>query len=129
MSWCQINNLCINVRKIKELIVDFRKGIGSYPPEHIGASVVEAVLNSKYLDVHLSNDLSWENNTTSLVMETHQWLPFLRLLRRAGLENSVLRPSYRCVVEFCALASTCYTEAALLQKEKPTTYEGNVVND
>ncbi|KAL6457442.1 hypothetical protein MHYP_G00344050 [Metynnis hypsauchen] len=98
--WCSENNLCINVKKTKEVIVDFRRRSTIPPlPLHIGGSAVEVVSSYRYLGVHLSNNLTWSNNTSSLIRKAHQRLYFLRRLRRAGLGSSVLTSFYRCVVE------------------------------
>ncbi|KAI4897620.1 hypothetical protein NFI96_030292, partial [Prochilodus magdalenae] len=98
-GWCRKNNLCINVKKMKEMIVDFRRGRHAHLPLHVGGSAVEVVSSYRYLGVHLSNNLTWSNNTSSLVRKAHQRLYFLRRLRRAGLGSSVLTSYYRCVVE------------------------------
>ncbi|KAI4903393.1 hypothetical protein NFI96_004729 [Prochilodus magdalenae] len=97
-GWCRKNNLCINVKKTKEMIVDFRRGRHAHLPLHVGGSAVEVVSSYRYLGVHLSNNLTWSNNTSSLVRKAHQWLYFHRRLRRAGLGSS-LTSFYRCVVE------------------------------
>ncbi|KAI4879613.1 hypothetical protein NFI96_006236 [Prochilodus magdalenae] len=98
-GWCRKNNLCINIKKTKEMIVDFRRGRHAHLPLHVRGSAVEVVSNYRYLGVHLSNNLTWSNNTSSLVRKAHQRLYFLRWLRRAGLGSSVLTSFYRCVVE------------------------------
>ncbi|KAI4871589.1 hypothetical protein NFI96_021134, partial [Prochilodus magdalenae] len=98
-GWCRKNNLCINIKKTKEMIVDFRRGRHAHLPLHVGGSAVEVVSSYRYLGVHLSNNLTWSNNTSSLVRKAHQRLYFLRRLRQAGLGSSVLTSFYRCVVE------------------------------
>ncbi|KAI4879135.1 hypothetical protein NFI96_007722 [Prochilodus magdalenae] len=94
-GWCRKNNLCINVKKTKEMIVDFRRGRHAHLPLHVGGSAVEVVSSYRYLGVHLT----CSNNTSSLVRKAHQRLYFLRRLRRAGLGSPVLTSFYRCVVE------------------------------
>ncbi|KAI4901454.1 hypothetical protein NFI96_022824 [Prochilodus magdalenae] len=77
-GWCRKNNLCINIKKTKEMIVDFRRGRHAHLPLHVGGSAVEVVSSYRYLGVHLSNNLTWSNNTSSLVRKAHQRLYFLR---------------------------------------------------
>lgn len=44
IQWCQDNNLLLNVRKTKEVIVDFRRGQQrNYTPRRINGTVVERV--------------------------------------------------------------------------------------
>jgi hypothetical protein len=57
--WCQDNNLSLNVNKIKELIVDYRKPRA----EHIDGAVVERVESLKFLGVHINKELSWSTHT------------------------------------------------------------------
>ncbi|KAI4898317.1 hypothetical protein NFI96_007793 [Prochilodus magdalenae] len=76
-----------------------KRGRHAHLPLHVGGSAVEVVSSYRYLGVHLSNNLTWSNNTSSLVRKAHQRLYFLRRLRRAGLGSSVLTSFYRCVVE------------------------------
>ncbi|KAI3374185.1 hypothetical protein L3Q82_006042 [Scortum barcoo] len=86
-GWCRQNNLCINVKKTKEMIVDFRRGRHLPSPLYIGGTAVEVVSSFS------------SKNTSCLIRKAHQRLYFLRRLRRAGLGSSVLTSIYRCVVE------------------------------
>ncbi|KAJ8407061.1 hypothetical protein AAFF_G00287370 [Aldrovandia affinis] len=81
-TWCADNNLALNTKKTKELIVDFRK-----------------TRLFKFLGVHISEDLSWTFNTSSLVKKAHQRLFFLRRLRKAHLSPQILVNFYRCAIE------------------------------
>ena len=65
--WYADNNLALNTIKTKELIVDFRKKAGTDIPIHINGMEVERVASFKFLGVHISKDLSWTLNTSSLV--------------------------------------------------------------
>lgn len=65
-SRCRDNNLCINVKKTKEIIVDLRQT----PPSslsHQRGSAVEVVSSFRYLGMHISNYLTWRTNTSCLV--------------------------------------------------------------
>ncbi|KAI3354853.1 hypothetical protein L3Q82_004545 [Scortum barcoo] len=104
-GWCRQNNLCINVKKTKEMIVDFRRGRHLPSPLYIGGTAVEVVSSFRYLGVHISDDLTWSKNTSCLIRKAHQRLYFLRRLRRAGMGSSVQNSFYRCVVE--SVLSSC----------------------
>ncbi|XP_049579031.2 uncharacterized protein [Syngnathus scovelli] len=56
-TWCRDNNLLLNVNKTKEIIVDFRKGHTTHLPLIIDGAVVERVSCTKFLGVHISEDL------------------------------------------------------------------------
>ena len=57
--WCTNNNLVLNTKNTKELIVDYRKSsYGTPPPILIKGTKIERVTSFKFLDVHISKDLS-----------------------------------------------------------------------
>lgn len=59
-AWCSSNNLTLNTKKTKEIIVDFRKtGQLNHSPFLIGNEVVERVSSFKFLGVTVTEDLSW----------------------------------------------------------------------
>ncbi|KAI3354997.1 hypothetical protein L3Q82_004778 [Scortum barcoo] len=99
-GWCRQNNLCINVKKTKEMIVDFRRGRHLPSPLYIGGTArwKWSPASGTWAYTSLTN-LTWSKNTSCLIRMAHQRLYFLRRLRRAGLGSSVLTSFYRCVVE------------------------------
>ena len=99
-EWCANNNLALNTKKTKELIVDFRrtKG-GAHTPICINGTEVERVASFKFLGVHISEDLSWTLNTSTLIKKAHQRLFFLRRLKKANLSPQILVNFYRCTIE------------------------------
>jgi hypothetical protein len=50
-AWCQKNNLSLNVKKTKEMIVDFRKQQREHPPIQINGTAVKQVESFKFLGV------------------------------------------------------------------------------
>ncbi|KAL0161226.1 hypothetical protein M9458_044951 [Cirrhinus mrigala] len=65
-EWCGANNLSLNVSKTKEVVMDFRRISVDHPPLTIDSSTVERVSNTKFLGVHITEDLNWIINVTSL---------------------------------------------------------------
>ncbi|KAI5609680.1 gastrula zinc finger protein XlCGF28.1-like [Silurus asotus] len=98
--WCQENNLLLNVSKTKELIVDFStKQDRSYQPLNICGTPVERVDSSRYLGVHIKQDLSWSCHINTLVKKARQRLYHLRRLRDFKLPSQVLKTFYTCTIE------------------------------
>ncbi|KAF0024967.1 hypothetical protein F2P81_021848, partial [Scophthalmus maximus] len=95
-EWCTDNNLALRTNNTKELIVDFRKKGGTHTPV---STEVEHVSSFKFLGVHISEDLSWTLNTSTLVKKAHQRLFFLRRLKKAHLSPQILVNFYRCTIE------------------------------
>ncbi|KAG5852656.1 hypothetical protein ANANG_G00064880 [Anguilla anguilla] len=107
-AWCADNNLALNTKKTKELIVDFRKTKGgTHKPICIDGTEVECVTSFKFLGVHISEDLSWALTTSTLVKKAHQRLFFLRRLRKAHLSPQILVNFYRCTIE--SILTNCIT--------------------
>ncbi|KAF0025100.1 hypothetical protein F2P81_021981 [Scophthalmus maximus] len=98
INWCDINNLQLNVNKTKEITVDFRKKQKAHTPLTINGSAVVSVQSTKFLGVHITDDLT-STNTTSLVKKAQQRLPFLCRMRRADLPPSALTTFYRGAIE------------------------------
>ena len=61
--WCLENNLSLNVNKIKEMIMDFRKQQRVHPPIYIDGTTVEKVESFKFLGVHITDKLKWTTQT------------------------------------------------------------------
>ncbi|KAK0155002.1 RNA-directed DNA polymerase from mobile element jockey [Merluccius polli] len=101
-AWCSSNNLALNTKKTKEVIVDFRKtGQLSHSPLLIGNEVVERVSSFRFLGVTVSEDLSWGRNIASATAKAQQRLYFLRKLRWSRLPQRLLLMVnfYHCAVE------------------------------
>ena len=98
--WCQENNLSLNVNKIKEMIVDFRKQQREHPPPiHIDRTVVEKVESFKFLGLHVTDKLKWSTHTDSVVKKAQQCLFNLKRLKRFGPSPKTLTDVYRCTIE------------------------------
>ncbi|KAI4899970.1 hypothetical protein NFI96_015157 [Prochilodus magdalenae] len=98
MDWCRTNNLSLNVDKSKEMVVD-RRVRGDHAPLNISGSVVEIVQSTKFLGVHITDNLMWSLNTSSIAKKAQQRLYFLWRLRKAHLPPPVLTMFYRGAVE------------------------------
>lgn len=107
-AWCADNNLALNSKKTKELIVDFRKSRGgTHTPIHINGTEVERVSSFRFLGVNISDDLSWTHNTSTLIKKAHQRLFFLRRLKKVHLSPQILVNFYRCTIE--SILTNCIT--------------------
>ncbi|KAG5264795.1 hypothetical protein AALO_G00258100 [Alosa alosa] len=104
-TWCRDNNLLLNVSKTKEIVVDFRGGHTQHLPLTIDGAVVERVSSTKFLGVHISEDLSWTTNTASLAKKAQRRLYLLRKLRRASAPPAIMTTFYRGTIE--SILSSC----------------------
>ncbi len=78
-----------------------------HPPLTIDSSTVERVSSTKFPGVHITEDLTWTTNTTSLSKKAQQRLHFLRRLKRASLPPPILTTFYRGTIE--SVLTSCIT--------------------
>ncbi len=88
--------------------MDFRRRNSTdHPPLTIDSSTVERVSSTKFLGVHITEDLTWTTNTMSLSKKAQQRLHFLRRLKRASLPPPILATFYRGTIE--SVLTSCIT--------------------
>ena len=78
VNWCSNNNLSLNVNKMKEIVIGFRKRKGEHAPVYINGDEVERIESFRFLDVQITNNLSWSPHVDTIVKKAHQHLYFLR---------------------------------------------------
>lgn len=66
VAWYQ-DNLSLNVKKTKEMIIDPRRRKEQHLTLYISRMEVERVSSFRFLGVHITEDLTWSHNTTELV--------------------------------------------------------------
>ncbi len=107
-EWCGATNLSLNVEKTKEVVLDFRRRNSTdHPPLTIDSSTVERVSSTKFLGVHITENLTWTTNTMSLSKKAQQRLHFLRRLKGASLPPPILTTFYRGTIE--SVLTSCIT--------------------
>nr|XP_061803034.1 cilia- and flagella-associated protein 74-like [Nerophis lumbriciformis] len=90
-SWCHKNNLALNTKKTKEIVVDFRKGSHIiHQPLTIGNDVVEKVRSFKFLGVTVTEDLSWGDHISTAVGKAQQRLYYLRKLKSTNIPRPLM---------------------------------------
>ncbi len=77
------------------------------PPLTIDTSTVKRVSSTKFLGVHITEDLTWTTNTKSISKKAQQRLHFLRRLKRASLPPPILTTFYRGTIE--SVLTSCIT--------------------
>eukprot|EP00061_Rhincodon_typus_P002850 g18658.t1 len=99
MTWCNENNLCLNISKTKELIINFRKKEGEHASIYVNRTAIERVKSIEFLGVMITDDLSWTSYIYATVKKAQQCLFFLRWLRKFGMPIRFLTNFYRCTIE------------------------------
>jgi hypothetical protein len=88
-------------------MINFRKQRREHAPIHINRTAVERVTSFKFLNIHITEDVSWINNTTTFVKRLQQRLYFLRRLKKSGMPPRVLSKYYRCTIK--SVLTSCIT--------------------
>ncbi|KAK0138091.1 putative RNA-directed DNA polymerase from transposon BS [Merluccius polli] len=106
-AWCSENNLALNTKKTKEIIVDFRKHSTDPAPLYINGECVERAHTFRFLGILISADISWSENITAVIKKAQQRLHFLRVLRKYNLNSNLLLTYYCSSIE--SLLTYCIT--------------------
>ncbi|KAI5619580.1 gastrula zinc finger protein XlCGF28.1-like [Silurus asotus] len=88
--------------KMKEMVVDLSRAQSDQSPLIIDGSSVEIIKSTKFLGVHLVDNL-----TSSITKKAQQRLYFLRRLRKAHLPPPILTMFHRGTIE--SILSSCIT--------------------
>ena len=70
-----------------------------YYPLTINSSVVKAVESIKFLGTTITNNLKWEEHTSSIIKRLHSGMLFLRQLQKLSASSYVRSRFYRATVE------------------------------
>eukprot|EP00061_Rhincodon_typus_P006616 g27441.t1 len=100
MAQCKGNKLSLNISKMKELVIDFRKQGGGHAPIYVNVAEVEMVDSIKFLGVTITNNLSWSTHVDEMVKKAQQHLYFYGRLRKFGIGVAMgtrIGPSYACL--------------------------------
>ena len=65
-TWCKDNFFDLKVKKIKELLIDFRKQPPAASPITIDGEIVERVEKYKYLGISLDNKSKFDSNVLNI---------------------------------------------------------------
>ncbi|KAI5102764.1 gastrula zinc finger protein XlCGF28.1-like, partial [Silurus meridionalis] len=109
-AWCRDNNLSLHVDKTKEIVVDFRRTKSDHYPliiDEYSMEIIKRPISTKFLGVHLADNLTWSLNTSSITKKAQQRLYFLRRLRKTHLPPPILSMFYRGTIE--SILSSCIT--------------------
>ena len=99
VSWCEKNFLLLNVKKTKELIINFRNCQTNVSPLRINGDSIEIINEYKYLGTIIDSKLNWNSNTDAVFKKCQQRLHLLRKLKSFNVNAGVLSLFYRCFVE------------------------------
>ncbi len=98
LFWCSDNYLYLNVKKTKEMIVDFRINTRVPDTNVIANEEVERVEEYRYLGVVIDKKLTGSGNSQQVYNKHQQHIQFLRILRNTHIDQTILSLFYKFVV-------------------------------
>ena len=99
VRWCDKYYLNLNVKKTKEVIIDFRKAKKDHVPICIKNENVDIVKAYKYLGTLICNNLQSCENIQNIVKKANKRMYFVRKLRKIGVNVNILSNFYKSTVE------------------------------
>ena len=121
VEWCTKHYLVLNVKKTKEMIIDFRKKLANVADAiSINEEPVEWVKQYKYLGIVFDNELKGNANTNLVIQKCKQRLHFIRILNNAHVDKKIICLFYRSTLESILNSSitTWYKKLTLADKNK-----------
>jgi hypothetical protein len=101
VEWCNRNNLCLNVEKTKEIVIDYRKTTTVKNPLLINGQMVEIVHGFKYLGILMNDEIKWEEQLLANLKKAQKRLYFLRQLKTFHISQDLMINFYRSTIESC----------------------------
>jgi hypothetical protein len=98
-SWCNENHLTLNVKKTKDMIMDFGKSATVYNDIIINGEVVEQVETYKYLGTIINNKLCWKDNVNLICTKARKRIYYVRKLKEFKVDPTIMRLFYNSVVQ------------------------------
>jgi hypothetical protein len=98
VSKCDREGLILNVKKTKEMLIDFRKNPSVKPPLTIKGEMIEQCEQYKYLGLTISNHLTWDANCEVIKKKAMKKLYYLRLLKKFHLSSEILEAFYKATI-------------------------------
>ena len=94
-----VMNILSNVKKTKEMIIDFRQKKTPLLPVVIKDEPVEIVDTYKHLGVTIDRNLNWDDHALGIVKKLNSRFYFLRKLNSFYIDNTLLCLFYKSILE------------------------------
>ena len=123
-TWCEENSLDLNVKKTKELLIDFRRDSNQVQNLKIDDTVVERVTEYKYLGTIIDDKLNFSSNTNKIYKKCNSRIHCLRKLCKLNVRMEILETFYRAFIQsvigfacVCWYGSLSVSDKNTLQKQ------------
>ena len=94
-EWPDNNNLRLNERKNKEMLISIRKNVLKIQLLLLNIKATDRLINLYILEVWLSDTLSWSHHVHHMTSRASPRLYYIRQLQRSGLTRDDLLVYYK----------------------------------
>ena len=106
ITWSAANRMQLNTDKTKEMTIYFGRKPLTFQNVSIEGEPIESVTTCKLLGVLINDKLTWDEHINYITSKANKRLYFLRMLRRANVNNAHITQVYtstvRSVLEYAA---------------------------
>ncbi len=93
-NFAENDKMELNLRKCKEMMIDFRRDGSVIPVIKVNDCILERVSSFKLLGLWIGKDLRWKSNTEYIVNKAAKWLYFLKILKGYNALREDLKTFY-----------------------------------
>ena len=97
--WGESNYLELNVKKTKEMIVDFRRTHCDHEPLVINNVAVDVVENYKYLGTIIGDKFTFNQHAENVFKKSNSRMYFLRQLKKLDVDSKIVQLFFTSVVQ------------------------------
>ena len=102
-AWAKDNNMNLNPKKCKEMVVCPLKHTPDLAPLLLNEVPLDKVVSHKVLGMTIMDNLKWNKNTNEIISKASKRLHIIRVLKKAGVPSNGLTCIYSSLVTFILL--------------------------
>jgi hypothetical protein len=122
VNWCESNYLELNVKKTKEMIIDFRRVQVQHAPLYINNEMVEVVKDYKYLGTIIDDKFNFNANANAVFKKCQSRLYFVRQLSKLHIDNTILDLFYTATIQsVISFSLTCWFGSCSVESKNKLT--------
>ncbi len=107
MTWCDSAFLQVNIKKTKDMVIDFRSSPSSPQPTSVKGQMVEWASSYKYLGLIIDNKLRFDTHVKAVCKKGQQRLHCLRRLSTFNISRTLMTMYYKSYIELVLCFSIC----------------------
>ncbi len=107
LTWCDSAFLQVNIKKTKDMVIDFRSSPSSPQPTSVIGQMVEWASSYKYLGLIIDNKLRFDTHVEAVCKKGQQRLHCLRRLSTFNISRTLMTMYYKSYIESVLCFSIC----------------------